>query len=58
MLSIGLRKTYTHAESTAEVIKNDPGARIAGVIHLRLFSGAGRGRGEKEEGHALMRHCV
>ena len=28
-----VRDTYSHAESTAKVIENDPGAGVASVIH-------------------------
>lgn len=33
--------TYTHAESTAKVIEDDPGARVASVIH-DVWLGIGR----------------
>ena len=37
------RDTYSHAESTAKVIENDPGAGVASVIH----GGGGGGMGEE-----------
>ncbi len=39
-----VRDTYSHAESTAKVIENDPGAGVASVIH-----GGGGGGGVGEE---------
>ena len=39
-----MRDTYPHAESTAKVIENDPGAGVASVIH-----GGGGGGGVGEE---------
>jgi hypothetical protein len=33
------RGTYTHAESTAEVVEDDPGAGVACVIHLDCWLG-------------------
>jgi hypothetical protein len=32
-------RTYTHGKGTTEVIEDDPGTRIARVIHLRLSYG-------------------
>jgi hypothetical protein len=34
---MGYLNTYTHAEGTAKVIENDPGARVARVIHFGVW---------------------
>ncbi len=44
-----VRNTYSHAESTAKVIENDPGAGVASVIHGGGGGGGGGVGGVGEE---------
>lgn len=44
----GKRNTYAHAESTAKVIENDPGAGVTSVIHGWLWVCGRRGASSAE----------